>query len=346
MHKNNFDFLRLAFALFVIITHSYPLTGLPEADWLYQISNGQVSFSYLGVKGFFILSGYLIFQSRERSKGFIDYFWKRFVRLFPALIVVLVLTVLLGPFVYEGSIGSYLANRTVWTYIPNNLTLFRMQPGITGIFENNPYPSVINGSLWTIAYEFFCYCLIATLFFFKRKNTLAVTFYFLIFFFLKLFFYDTLSHYKFLLFAHHICELGTFFFGGALLAAVKIENSKHKNLIFSASLIILIASFFFNLFPMVHLVLLSPVVIIFGLSSTPYLTAIGKTIGDMSYGIYIYAFPVQQTLVYYFHMDYLNLMLYSTIITVILGYLSWHLIEKRALKLKKLHPKLLFSKGK
>ena len=100
--KNNFDFLRLIFASFVIITHSYPLSGIKECDFICQLTFGQVSFSYVGVKGFFVISGYLIFQSLQRSENIFDYFWKRLLRLFPALIVVLFLTVILTLFVYYG----------------------------------------------------------------------------------------------------------------------------------------------------------------------------------------------------------------------------------------------------
>ena len=61
MHKNNFDFLRLVFAVFVIITHSYSISGIKEIDILSQLTNGQTALSYVGVRGFFIISGYLIF---------------------------------------------------------------------------------------------------------------------------------------------------------------------------------------------------------------------------------------------------------------------------------------------
>lgn len=108
--KNNFDFLRLIFASFVIITHSYPLSGVKECDWLCQLSNGQISFSYIGLKGFFVISGYLIFQSLQRSDNIIDYFWKRVLRLFPALFIVLLLTIILTPFVYEGDVPFFTIN--------------------------------------------------------------------------------------------------------------------------------------------------------------------------------------------------------------------------------------------
>jgi peptidoglycan/LPS O-acetylase OafA/YrhL len=130
MHrKNNFDFIRLLFASFVIITHSYALTGLPENDLLAQTTNGQMLFSWLGVKGFFIISGYLIFQSFERSGNIIDYYWKRLLRLIPGLFVVLLVTLLLAPFVYENPTISYLSNKDVWTYLPRNLLMYKPQIG-------------------------------------------------------------------------------------------------------------------------------------------------------------------------------------------------------------------------
>ena len=138
MGKNNFDFLRLLFATFVIITHSYPLSGTIECDWLCEITNSKMLFSYLGVRGFFIISGYLIFQSLLRSKGLVDYYWKRFLRLFPALLLVLLLTVILAPLVYDSNV-SYLSNPSIYSYVYKNMSLYRLQYTIPGVFENNIY---------------------------------------------------------------------------------------------------------------------------------------------------------------------------------------------------------------
>ena len=80
-NNNNFDFLRLLFATFVIITHSYPLTGAPEIDWLNQLTEKQLTFSYIGVRGFFIISGYLIFESLIRSETLASYAKKRHLSL-------------------------------------------------------------------------------------------------------------------------------------------------------------------------------------------------------------------------------------------------------------------------
>lgn len=68
MRGNNFDFLRFSFALFVVISHSYPLSGSDLSNqWFLKITNNQIELSSLGLNGFFILSGYLIFQSLDRK---------------------------------------------------------------------------------------------------------------------------------------------------------------------------------------------------------------------------------------------------------------------------------------
>ena len=84
MHKNNFDFLRLLFAALVVVHHCYPISGISEQDPLYYFSNSTLSYSYIGVRGFFIISGYLIFQSLMRSHGITDYLVKRLLRNYPA----------------------------------------------------------------------------------------------------------------------------------------------------------------------------------------------------------------------------------------------------------------------
>jgi peptidoglycan/LPS O-acetylase OafA/YrhL len=340
MHrKNNFDFVRLLFASLVIITHAYPLSGLDEkGDWLSQITNGQIVFSYVGVKGFFVISGYLIFQSLERSKSFLDYYWKRFLRLFPALLVVLILTIILAPFVYQNNSISYITNIDVWSYIPNNLSLYRTQYYISGIFENNPYKGAINGSLWTIKYEFTMYVILSFLFFFKGNNNLLRSI--LIFSFVMLvvgyvFFFDYLSQFGFILGGGLLLELGSFFIAGSLLASFKIENIKHFSYLALLSLIIIVLALSFDFFRDITLFTFPILVVYCCVKSTPFINNIGNQIGDLSYGIYIYAFPVQQTLYYYFQTNYIQSMIFGLLLSSVLAYFSWHFIEIKALSYKK-----------
>ena len=91
--ENNFDFLRLLFSCLVVYFHSFNPLGTKE--FLYDWSNEQIGVGPLSVKCFFIISGYLIFQSLERSKNLIDYYWKRILRLFPGLLAMLIFVVLI-----------------------------------------------------------------------------------------------------------------------------------------------------------------------------------------------------------------------------------------------------------
>lgn len=342
--KNNFDFLRLLFASFVIITHSYALTGMSgENDWLGKLTNGQTTFSYIGVMGFFSISGFLIFQSLTRSKNVIDYYWKRVLRIYPALLVVLLLTVLLAVIPYPYGVHHYLHNPSVKSYFLNNITLFRIQFSIDGLFQDTPVKGAINGSLWTIPYEFFFYIILSLLFLVKKgleKYVLLTVLMFL----LNLYFYKDAKPWTFLyLDSKYIIELGVFFVSGSVLAAFEIQKFSHQKTLCVIALVLMILSFNYLTFSIFKFFSLPMLVILFGLSSTKYLSDIGEKIGDISYGVYIYGYPVQQTLMHYFKFNALQLMICSLFITFILGFLSWHLVEKRALKLKNLNPALLFK---
>lgn len=334
--KNNFDFLRLIFASCVLVTHSYPLSGIYECDVLCQISHGQIGFSYLGVRGFFVISGYLIFQSMKRSHNIIDFFWKRLLRLFPALIVVLLLTVILTPFVYNSNV-PFFYNKSLLTYLPNNLLLYRNQYIIDGVFENNPYKSIINGSLWTIPYEFTLYIFISTLIIFRNKKIIyqiVLLFLFLLLVIGNIFFFEQFKQNGFILGLEYLLDLGVYFVAGSLLAALDIDKIKWKMELLFLFFIIVISSIYFDFYTYTRYISLPILFILLGLNPVRFIESIGRNIGDLSYGIYIYGFPVQQTLMHFFKFNNLELMTYSLIITYILAYFSWHHIEKKALKLK------------
>ena len=156
MHKNNFDIFRLVFATLVLITHSYSLTGLPEHDFLYNMTSGQISCSSLGVKGFFIISGYLIFQSVLLSKNWVDYIIKRILRIYPAYIAVLIFAIILGFFISDLSANQYFSDLAM--FLP-------LHYQIDHVFSTNVYKDAINGSIWTIPYEFLFYLILSFAFY-------------------------------------------------------------------------------------------------------------------------------------------------------------------------------------
>lgn len=334
--NNNFDFLRFLFALLVVVSHAFPLSGSNESfQWIYKITNGQIVWAQIGLSGFFVISGYFIFQSLERSKHLLDYFKKRFLRLFPALFVVLLLTIVLAPFVYKSEI-PFLKNSAVYTYLPNNLSLYNFQSSIKGIFDTNAYHA-INGSLWTIRYEFSLYVALSFLFFFRTQQRIVCIILligFSVFILLYTFYLNRFGGSSlFGLQGIHLLNLGTFFIGGSLLASLQFEKIKYKVLILGLSVLILLLSLYFNFYDSVKHFIFLIVVLLIGFIPLPFIHTFGR-FGDMSYGIYIYSFPIQQTLMYFFKMSTYSLLIYSVLLSVVFGFLSWHLIEKRALKYK------------
>lgn len=129
-------------------------------------------------------------------------------------------------------------------------------------------------------------------------------------------------------------NLGLYFIGGSVLASTKIERYKFKKPLLFLALPFLILSFYFSLFYIGQFIFLPVVVLLIGISSTKYLRSISDRFGDISYGFYIYSFPIQVTLMYFFKLNYLQLMVFSIFLAVLFGFFSWHLIEKRALEFK------------
>lgn len=340
MHKNNFDFLRLLFASLVVVHHCYPIAGISEQDPLYYYSNGALSLSYLGVRGFFIISGYLIFQSLIRSESITDYLVKRLLRIYPALFVVLCITLIAAAFVYNGSLLEYVRNKSVWTYIPINLSLLKLQHTISGVFENNPLKSAINGSLWTIGYEFSMYVFIIPLFYFKaskEKILFWIVFVIVFILFILRILLEDRSSYPHI----GVLSLDTWihfallFMSGAFLSVIKIEKYKHKNLLLAICSLLFIVLLKWQYFEIIQYFIFPPIVIIIGMMAWNGFSSIGEKFGDVSYGTYIYGFPIQQLLLHYFKLDVIGLLLVSLPLTLLFGYLSWHLVEKHALAKKK-----------
>lgn len=173
-----------------------------------------------------------------------------------------------------------------------------------------------------------------------RKNIkitkLILAFCFLALLILNLFYKQAFLNKGFILSAFQLLDLGIFFIAGSLLAVFKFENNKYLNLIGILSFAVLILSVIIGYYDNVRYIVLPLVILCFGLKSTPIINSIGRKIGDLSYGVYIYGFPIQQSLYYYFKFNYIQLMVYGLLLSILMGYISWHLIEKKALKFKRL----------
>lgn len=332
--KNNFDFLRLLFSSLVIFSHSFPLTKTDEV--LLELTNHQVDFGSLSVDVFFIISGYLIFNSLKFSRTPANYLFKRCLRLFPALFFMLVISLLILILVYTGD--DIFKQQDFYSYLPNNLSLYRIQYHVSNVFESNPYPKAVNGSLWSLPYEFTMYLFLLLLYPLKNNRKLALAVLvlcFLISFFTVTFYPTFLSK----LFGYirldsvQMYRLAAFFISGSILSLLNLErinNSKVKIALIS----LLVLSLLFNFYPVASYVLLPVLVLLIGVSYSKTLAWFPDKFGDISYGIYIYGFVIQQALMNYFDLNPYGLTIFTIIITYILSYFSWHFVEKKFLKYK------------
>jgi len=161
----------------VLVSHAYPITQGPSAveplkNWI------GISLGYVAVDVFFVVSGLLVAQSWERSGGVVKYTTARTLRIFPALVVMLLLTVtVLGPAVTVLPIWIYVSAPKTWSYLPHNLSLLKMQYSLPGVFFDQPFGPSVNGALWTLFHEVGCYVVLAGLGCigaFRRPRTFAV----------------------------------------------------------------------------------------------------------------------------------------------------------------------------
>ncbi len=154
---NNFNLLRLVFALFVVVYHVAVLSAVPE--WVHLESTLSL-FAEIGVQGFFVLSGYLVYASLERSESLGLYAEKRIRRLYPAYAAVIVVCTSASIMIVHearaslGAVAEYLG----WNLIFANF----MAPEIPGVFADNPVHET-NGALWTLKIEVMFYLLLPIL---------------------------------------------------------------------------------------------------------------------------------------------------------------------------------------
>ena len=159
---NNLNLIRMLAALAVLVSHAWPMVyGAAAVQPLKRLTGETLGTHAVTV--FFVLSGFLIAASFERSRSQGAYWTARIARLFPGLIVAnLALVFLLGPLVTELAVARYFAAPGTWSFLFGNSAIIRPVFPLPGVFEGNPHPTV-HGSIWTLRYELACYGLVALL---------------------------------------------------------------------------------------------------------------------------------------------------------------------------------------
>ncbi|OQR35509.1 hypothetical protein BWR59_05285 [Pseudomonas sp. Bc-h] len=331
--NNNFNLIRMLAATAVLISHSYPLaqgsTAVePLSSWL------GLSLGELAVITFFCVSGFFISLSRDRAPSNLDFFSARFLRIYPGLTLVLLLSVfLVGPIFTTLGTLEYFRSGAIYSYLSNNLMLFSMKFQLPGLFENNPWPG-INGSLWTLIYEVTLYILVGGLgaFAFYGKGPRFAVF-LLVYAIVYVAFKAMLANTELLNELHR----AQFFFTWSLpfvlgMALYRYRQHVQHRFIWFLPLAALAGwayqtPFFFECFVIAWTYL----IFYLGFATNSFVDRYNQ-LGDYSYGVYIYAFPVQEILAHQVKgIGPISMMLVAFPIVLIAAMFSWHFIEKPAM---------------
>ena len=329
--RNSLNAIRLALAASVIVSHSWVLSGHSQIP----VGFGDQYVGDIAVDGFFAVSGFLILGSRLASKSLLDFFWRRFLRIWPAFVVVLVfVAAVVAPFaVFVLGNGRY-EPLSAAGYVAKNLALVVVQPGISGSPVGIPEEGNWNAPLWTLAYEFACYIGIALLATFLPRRWLGPA---LIVVLVGAIAVNAVSAFTPIHLADPLivlARLGAFFAAGSLLLVLQ-KWLPLNALVGSAAAVAVVALVVVQRFDVFGGPFFA--VLLLWLGVVLPLDRVGAR-NDISYGMYIYGYPLQLLLAIIVGSALTPWVfaLVSVVITVPFAAASWFLIEKRAMRWKRL----------
>lgn len=332
--NNNYLLIRFVAASLVIFSHSYHLTGDINSEPLLRKLHF-IDFSAIAVAIFFVASGFLISQSFDSRRNLFAFLEARILRIFPALILTVLFTVMVvGAWATTLPLGDYFRNPETMLYIANNIKL-NTQYTLPGVFHNNLFPDGVNGALWTLRLEFQMYLLVAVLGVLgilksKWRFNLLVISCFALYLWRPTSAFFILPEWA----LPHLKLIGCFVLG--MLAYV---NRAYVPLSFAvgAGLVALAAmSAVSGLSWFMYSFYIAVAYLTFLFAYHPVLRMDWfNRFGDYSYGLYVFGFPIQQSLVYLLGQPSpLQLFGLAFPLTLIMAMLSWRFIEKPALNLK------------
>lgn len=328
---NNFDIVRLVAALSVVFSHSFLIAEGSEASepfvWL---TGNQCILGLVGVFVFFVISGYLVTESfcRQRAPG--RFALRRALRIYPGLAVnVLVCGLLVGPFLTALPLADYFRAAGLRSFIGKALTLNPGALHVPGVvFSENSVGSLVNGSLWTLRYEAMMYAMVLLLGVMRLLHLRVAV-------------------------ALVGVGVAAVYFENALTPFGDIGEWAWLVGFFASGMVIyflrdrLVFDWWFALLAFAALVLFTwagALIMLFPLAGGYLVISLAQRYdrwldysrftGDLSYGVYIYGWPAEQLVMRLSggHATWWQVFLGALAITLPAAWLSWHGIEKWALR--------------
>ncbi len=305
-----FDWCRLGLATLVVALHAhnvcYGYSIQPEAVKLYQTLFASVKASVLPL--FFGLSGFLVTGSALRLRNTSTFIIFRILRIVPALMTEVTMSALiLGPLLTSLPLKTYFSDRHVYSYFGN--VIGRIQFELPGLFDGLPIDRIVNGNLWTLHPEFQCYGIMAAL------MILGVT--------------------------YNRRALNGDFWGTVLVyyfVTGSVAFHWRHNIPVNGYLFALACGAGYFLLKLPNTAMVAPIPVLYaiiwlGMQRFPQVKHLQKN--DYSYGIYLYSFPIQQTIVYLGYRDWWIVFPLALTVSLVVAAFSWRFIEMPTLLLKR-----------
>ncbi|MEI6751592.1 MAG: acyltransferase [Paludibacter sp.] len=335
MRQNNFDFLRFFFAFVVVIGHLIIISQINSFQFLTPFFS-----TYISVTAFFCISGFLISQSYLKSKSLKSYFQKRAARLLPAYILVILLSGLFLSFVSRYSFMEYFTHPQLLKFFCSNFSFLNfIQPCLPGVFLEEGINCDVNGALWTLKVEISFYLSIPIILYIiektKRKYILLIILYLLSVIFKNSFelLYLHTHNSSYNIIARQLPGFLSYFVSGIGIYYYFNFFSKNKIWFIVLGLVILLIE------KKLEFEILTPfalAAVVFTIAfSFKSLNSFGKY-GDVSYGIYIFHYPIIKTvksLGFFENYNPVIVSIFLIFIILLTGFISWHFVEKRFIKI-------------
>lgn len=337
--QNSFNLIRLIAALTVLVSHALIIrAGTDTLDPL--LGPTPFTLGQHAVNAFFFLSGLMLSQSVERRPDLTEYLWARFLRIVPALFVFgLVMAFIAGPILSTSGAAEYFSDPHTWAYPFAILVEFAKAAPPHHVFQGLPYAEAVNTPLWTIKYEILAYAVLAAFAaagWTRRPVALWLALGFTLALFTAQAAIEQVGQ------TSHLYQLGRygFCFSLGMMAYHYRDRVSLSPLWFAASLLLVVIARGTALEHAAYVVLVAHATALAGARHYGALTRLTQR-HDISYGVYIYHWPVEQALLVELPGIGVAALIALTLpITAALAVASWRFVEEPALRLKKLAPRL------
>lgn len=332
-HANGFHVMRIALAIVVILYHTVVTSDGVWWDMTYWYGDFRGLLLAM-LPMFFALSGFLVAGSLDRTPKLSQFLTLRVIRLVPALAVeVLLCALILGPLVTTLPLNEYFSDGGFWAYFRNIFGDVHFT--LPGVFLDVPYPNVVNASLWTVPLELQGYGMLALMMILgltKRRWILAALI-------LGVCLLEPIRRFAI---NEPLIAVGpgegwmliTCFFCGILVYLFR-DKLTFSYWLGALAFVAAVACFHFRPTHYWGAPLIAYATVVMGLAKMPRIPVISN--GDYSYGLYVFAFPIQQLFAHAF--PHMREWYWNGLFTLTLGFayaaFSWHCVENPVLKRKK-----------